>query len=348
MKNKILATTIGMILAGGMGMAQADVTITGNVNVSIDSEDVDGGSDDINMSSNTSSIMVKGSEDLGNGLSAIFAVDFEFEADERSTTGTVDRDQWVGLKGAFGSVKFGTISTSYKSHGAMVDPLYRTSLQGRDHGIQSSMHSGANDNGDGGRMTNHIRYDSPNFSGFKATVDYSFDSLETDGTDDDAYGIGGQYSNGPVLVFADYITSAHGGDDDAWKVGGKYSMDMFSFYGQYEVDGGLLGQGATEGVSNNNISEADVWHLGASATLGNTLVYFGFANGDDNNNAAQNTEYKAWTLAVDHHLSKRTDAYAGFNQVDCESNVAGPCSGKGLAATGGEIDFMSVGLRHKF
>ena len=43
-----------------------------------------------------------------------------FDADEQS--GVSDRDQFVGLAGDFGKVRFGTISTSYKSHGAMIDP----------------------------------------------------------------------------------------------------------------------------------------------------------------------------------------------------------------------------------
>ncbi len=345
MNKKLVVSAISMILAGGMSLAQADVTVTGNVNVSINSVD-NGTTDDVNMSSNTSSVAVKGSEDLGNGLSAMFFVDFQFEADEQSTTGTVDRDQWVGLKGGFGSVKFGTISSSYKSHGAMVDPVYRTSLQQR--GVlsqQSDLHNGAGENGEG-RMTNHIRWDSANYNGFKATVDYSFDSTEGDAdNDDDTYGFGAQYSNGPALVFFDYITNAQGGEDSAWKLGGKYAItDVFTVYGQYENDGGMISEAAGFGAPTaaaltdtaNNIDGANLWNLSATYAMGNTVLYGAYAQGDDADGTAFDEGYNSIAIGVDHMLSKRTDAYAGIGRISPD------------AAGSNDTDVMSVGLRHKF
>ncbi|MGB5338304.1 MAG: porin, partial [Gammaproteobacteria bacterium] len=147
MKTKLLPMMIGALLAGGVTAAAADVTLFGRVDVSIDYTDIDTASGsvddgkDVNMNSNTSSFGIKGSEDLGNGLAAIFMADFQFDADERnagdSKNSLTDRDQWIGLKGGFGTVVFGTKSTVYKSHGAKLDPLYKTSLQGRKRGLQS-------------------------------------------------------------------------------------------------------------------------------------------------------------------------------------------------------------------
>jgi len=268
------------------------------------------------------------------------------------------RDQFVGLQGGFGKVRFGSLSTSYKSHGAMIDPIYRTSLQGRQHGLQSTLQSDdSGTSGREGRMTNHVRYDSPEFlDGFKVTVDYSFD--KNDVGDDDAYGIGGQYRNGPALVFADYITSDRGGDDSAWKVGGSWDFGGIAIYGQYEVDDGLI----SSSTPGNKADGGDVWHIGSSLTMGNTLMYVAFGQGDDTDilGGPKVGGYTAWTIAVDHSLSNRTDAYAGFNQIDCDDgfgvesdpsvNPSGisthPCATVG--ASGGEIDFFSVGLRHKF
>lgn len=365
MEKKLLSTAIAGALAATMSLAaNADVTVYGNVNVSVDAVDVDGGEDDVNMSSNTSSFGFKGSEDLGYGLKAIFQAEFQFEADERNggsndPNSIVDRDQWVGLAGDFGKIRFGTMSTAYKSHGAMIDPIYRTSLQGRDHGLQSRLHGGAN--GVGGRLDNQIRYDSPEFMGFGAIVNYAFDSqdnngataLENDG--DDTYGIGIHYNNGPILAFADYLTSDAGGEDEAWKVGGSFTMGQLAFYGQYEWDEGLI-SGGNNALNTND--GGDVWHLGASYTMGNTLAYFAYGMGDDDSSAID-TEYDVWTLAVDHRLSKRTDVYAGFTQIDCDADCttggavsAGALSSSGTNSfagfTGGEVDFFSVGMRHKF
>ena len=334
MNKKLLATAVGVALAGSMAVAQADVTLFGNVNISIDSWDNDGGGDDVNMESNTSSLGVKGKEALGNGVSAIFLVDFQFEADG-DASGVSSRDQWVGLSGDFGKLRMGTISTSYKSHGAQIDPLYRLSLQGRSHGMQSNLHSGRGEEGQG-RATQTVRYDSPDMNGFGVTGHYTFDNSEGDGEDDDPYGIGAHYKWNGLYVFADYITTDAGGDDEAWKVGGKYDLgNGVALYGQYEGDDGL--------VDLDGVAGGDLWHLGASVTVGNTLVYLGLAQRDDND--LKIGEYDAWTLAVDHRLSKRTDAYAGFNQIDCDDSSSSACAG---VSPDGEKDFFSVGLRHKF
>ena len=236
MERKILAAAVAAILAGTTVIAQADTTVYGNVNLSIDSYDVDEGGDDVNMNSNTSAIGIKGSEDLGSGLSAIYQAEFQF--DPAFSSGFAGRDQWVGLSTKkLGKLRFGTISTAYKSYGAKVDPIYRTSLQGRDHGLQSQLHRGKGENGQA-RMTRHIRYDSPSWAGFGFTADYSLDQTDPDASDDNAYGGGVNYKNDGILdgfwIGAAYITSDKGGDDDAYKAGAKLNWGNFGFYGQYE------------------------------------------------------------------------------------------------------------------
>lgn len=342
MNKNLISFAVAGILAGGVSVAQAgDVTVFGNVNVSIDSTDSDaaGGTDDINMENNTSAIGVKGSEDLGNGMKAIFLVDFGFDADEGS--GTTARDQWAGLSGNLGQLRFGTISTSYKSHGAMIDPIYRTSLQNRDNGLQSNgLHNGKGETR--GRMNNHVRYDSPDMNGLGFTVDYSFDEEEQP-EDNDSYGIGGHYKYGGILVFADYITTDDGDrvngagnavGDDAWKMGGSFQFsDMFGVYGQYEEGSLLQVNDAGTFIATD---DANQWMLGASATMGGTTLYLGYGQAEELDGSTA-YEHDAITLAVDHKLSKRTDVYAGWSQID-----------RDYTGGDGETDLISVGMRHKF
>lgn len=339
MEKKLLSTAIAGALAASMSVAaNADVTLFGHLDTSLDYTDVSGAGagDDINMNCTTCSVGVKGSEDLGNGLKAMFKLDFQFDMTERnrasggtpggSVNSITDRDQWLGLGGNFGSVKFGTISTGYKSTGAMIDPLYRTALQARGFGIQSGLHLGAGENGQG-RMTNHVRYDSPSMGGFKLIGDYSFDSNDTvDG--DDAMALTGLYDNGPILGFASYITSDNGGDDSAWKLGGAYTMGSFKVFGQYEKDDGLISSFG----QNNAVDGADVWHLGGTFTMGNNMLYLAYGEGDDNSNNVG--EYDSWTLAATHSMSKRTMVYTGWNTTDMSG--------------GAEADQFSVGIKHKF
>jgi predicted porin len=300
------------------------------------------------MRCNTCSVGFKGSEDLGNGLKAIFMLDFQYDTTERNqasddTNSLLDRDQWLGLAGSFGKVRIGTISTVYKSHGAMVDPLYRTALQGRDRGLQSRNHSSAGEEIQG-RATNTFRWDSTDYNGVKLGAHYTLDGSDADGEDDNPYGVGASYSNGNALVFADYITNDGSaaspfGEKDAWKVGGRLDgvMDgLFSFMGQYED------------YSNSGTDDETAWHVAVRVNdmLG-ANIYFGFGKIEDD---TSNDDLTSWTLAVSHDFSKQTSVYVGHSQFDCDTGGAGAtlsiCSS--VSASGGEDDKTSFGIKHKF
>jgi len=398
MIKKILPTMIGAALAGGVTVAAADVTVFGHIDTSVDFADQDGGSDTTNMNCTTCSIGFKGSEDLGNGLKAIFKIDFQYDTTERNTgkassrsstrtintatqitntttttTGGVvntgvtvtnfgtttirgvtnvsdtssitDRDQWLGLAGNFGQVRFGTISTLYKSHGAMLDPYYRTAQQQRDRGLQSDLHRGAGEQGQG-RAEDTIRYDSPDWNGLQAGAHYTIQT-DTGGSTDSPWGVGAQYKNGPFLVFADYITSDEGGDDSAYKVGGKYELGMFSFMAQYEVDDGLISaRGANQVNGTGKGDGADTWMLGATATLGNAMAYFGYGRADDGGSGSIASEYDVWQLMASYNMSKRTMFYGGFSEIDCDSTDNNVCAR--VNSKGGEDDKLSFGMKHLF
>lgn len=344
MDKKILSTAIAGVLAGSMAFAaNADVTLYGQIDLSIDSLDIDGLGDDISMESNYSALGVKGSEDLGNGLKAIFMAEFQYVADNASGLSS-GRDQWIGLDGSFGKLRFGAMSTTYKASGAMIDPLWRTAFDSRDSFLISGLHGGSGDDGQG-RTTNAIAYDTPDFNGLSAGFTYSFDddcnaTIVNCSPDDDTYSVGARYNNGPILVFADYITTDTGGNDDAWKVGGKYSFGDLAVFGQYEADGGLITsstESSIDGIFNTGLpasgdDEADRWYLGGSFNMGNAMLMAAYGQGDEND--TYNLEYDAWQIAGAYNFSKRTMAYAGFNQVDFDA--------------AGEVDHFAVGMRHKF
>ncbi|MGB5260390.1 MAG: porin, partial [Gammaproteobacteria bacterium] len=247
-----------------------------------------------------------------------------------------DRDQWLGLAGGFGQVRIGTISTVYKSHGAMVDPLYRTSLQGRDRGLQlARLQSGAGEEIQG-RATNTIRFDSANYNGLKVGATYTLDNNETDGEDDNPYGIGASYENGGILAFADYITNDGGssnaaGDLTAWKVGGKFTMNAFAIMGQYED------------LSNDNTGTSDFtqWHVGGTYTMGNNLIYAAYGANNQDPAAGNDVDTDAYTIALMHSLSKRTKVYAGYNNQDNDGGEPG-------VAADLDRDQWSLGMKHLF
>lgn len=359
MTKKLLPAMIGAALVAGVSAASADVTVFGHIDMSINNIDAEVGGvgdDDTNFHCTTCSIGFKGSEDLGNGLKAIFKLDFQYDMTVRNdgdgtgadgdnnNSGLLDRDQWVGLAGGFGKVRIGTISTGYKSHGAMIDPLYRTSLQGRDHLLQSGSilglggfgHSGAGENGEG-RATNTIRWDSADFNGVKLVAHYTLDAGkppgDNDGDDENPYGLGASYSNGGILVYADYITNDGSatntvfGDVSAWQVGGKYTMGNIAVMGQYED--------AEEDVTS---TEGTLWHIAGSYTMGNNMLYAAYGQGELEVPGAT-TDTDSWTIAATHNMSKRTSVYAGYNNLEIDA--------PGVAADA-ETDQFSLGLKHKF
>jgi predicted porin len=409
---------IGAVLAGGMGAAQADITVFGHIDTAVVSHDTDVGFvntaktpnvkflspgfpvdypsgvhgisisdnlDDTNFKCTTCSIGFKGSEDLGNGLKVIFYLDFQYDIFSRQTSSLLDRDQWLGLAGNFGQVRWGTISTPYKSHGAMIDPLYRTAAQGRDLGLQSFMHGNAGEDGQG-RAEHTVRWDSPDWNGFKVAAYYTLDSDERDGNydfglgigciptsqnlkceeDDDAYGIGGQYTNGGILVFADYVTNNSDdydnpyGDLTAWKVGGKYTINNFAVMGQYEsiepqFDLSVLpvpgGPDAKQ--------EVDWWHIAGTYTMGNNMIYAGYGATDYsdiyNSVPADDMDQTAYTIAGTHNLSKRTMIYAAYNHMEQDNDTVldGVLTGVVALGHGGivkdpEQDVFAIGMKHKF
>ncbi|MDH3948325.1 MAG: porin [Gammaproteobacteria bacterium] len=355
MMKKILPVMIGAALAGGMTAASADVTVFGHIDTAVvhSDTDYDGGEfdgADTNLQCTTCSIGFKGSEDLGNGLKVIFKLDFQYDTSVRNdgdgssndgdndNSGLLDRDQWLGLSGNFGKVRVGTISTVYKSHGAMIDPLYRTAAQGRAMGLQSDFHNGAGDEL-GARSTSTIRWDSADFNGLKIGAFYTLDHDESDGEDEDPFGIGAQYKNGGILVFADYMDNNQGDSDpdgevSVWKLGGKYSMNNFAVMGQYE-DADL-----------GDDYEMTTWHIAGSFTQGNNMLYLGYGSGELEE-GGYDEDYDAFTIAGMHSMSKRTSVYAAYSTADCSYDIYDtPC--ENTNSDGGDPSVFAVGLKHKF
>jgi len=368
MNKKLIVTAMGLVLAGGMGLANADVKVYGQLDLSIDATDVDGGDDDVNMGSNRSAVGFKGSEDLGNGLKAFFKVEYQVDLDDSGTSaGTNEddtagsngselkgRDMYIGMKTeGFGKLTFGSMSTAYKSPASKLDPFYRTRNQARNVGLQSTLHKGKGEEGQG-RAINTVRYDSPTFlGGAKVFGTYTFDNNKTDGLtgkeDDDPYSVGASYKAGNIYAFASYITTQGGGDDDATQLGVKYSFGDAQVWGMYEIDGGLitLRQNKANDGTHSNVGAgdgADVWNIGASYTIGNNLVSLDYAEGDDtdvNGGGKIDSSYSTWRVGGYHKFSNRTRVYANFSQKDNDAAVAG-------LQNKGETDIFSLGIRHNF
>jgi predicted porin len=345
MNKKLLTTAVGVALAGGMGLATADVKLYGQLDVSYDYVNQDEADNLSDLRSNTSAIGVKGSEDLGNGLEAFFKVEYQTDlVNDSNGDGWTGRDQYLGLgQEVAGKLALGTMSTAYKAQASKIDPFYRTSLQSRTLGLQSRLHAGKGEEGEG-RATNTIGYSSPNWGGLGLLGTYTLDSDDTDGEDDNPWSVGASFSGlGGLYAFVSYVTTNAGGDDDATQLGVQYALDAFEVHGIYEMDGGLITlqqYGLSDAPGNPNAGAgdgADVWSVGGSYTIGNNVIGADYGQGDevDGPQDATNTDdYDVWRIVAYHKFSERTRVYTGYANKDPDN--------------GNELKFFSVGARHNF
>lgn len=113
MKKTLLA--LAAIAASSASFAQSSVTLYGVVDVSLESVKGDKTVTRVTSSNyNTSRLGFKGTEDIGGGLKANFALESGIAADtgaQGNTARFFDRASWVGLAGGFGDLRLGRIDT---------------------------------------------------------------------------------------------------------------------------------------------------------------------------------------------------------------------------------------------
>ena len=330
MKKSLIATAVaaGMLATGA---AQADPKVYGLLHLSIDTFSDNhygsGGSlvkpDEPEMKSNTSALGVKGSEDLGNGLKAIYKAEFKIDpfAGDPSGGSLQRRDVWVGLKGGWGKIAAGTMSSNYKQMGGKIDPLYRTVAEGRGIlNMQSGLHGGAGNDGQG-RSTQTLQYTTPKMAGIEVVLNTTISAAG--GGDcqtptvgggvgcDETVGIGIRWSNKNWLLYADYLdpnaagTGAFGApttggflDESAAKIGGKWSNKSFQVSAQYEATEDQLG--------GDYIFLNGLWNINKANAV--TVSY-----------GQQDKVSSAFALAYVYSMSKQTNVYAGYGSVEADS-----------------------------
>ena len=356
MKKSILAIAVAATMAAPAAVMAAP-TVYGNLHISLNQADNDIPDADNNLavSSNTSAIGVKGSEDLGDGLKAIYKAEWGITVGPGPTTdpdkdflsgsesavgGLTGRDQFLGLKGGWGAVKFGTMSSNYKQMGGKVDPLYRTPLEGRGKvlGTQSNLHGGRGMNR--GRQTHTAQYVSPKMAGIQLVANTTFS-----GSNDESSGIGIRWSNKAFLVYADYISSQAPTKDTvinedgfalqdcttanlcstetATKVGGKFTAKAFSVGLQYEMAEDRVGADYAfiAGTFNFNANNSIILTAGQADRKE--------ASGDPSNDAT------GYALAYNHNMSKMTNVYVGYGA-------------RSEDADGKDVSMLTAGMRVKF
>lgn len=211
MKKNILAIAIASAVATPVAFANAP-TVYGQFNMALEDITHQGN----NVVHRNSRVGIKGSEDLGNGLKAVYQAEGTLANSNRrgafgasngingATNFSFDRNTFVGLAGGFGTVVMGRHDTPLRMiqpSDGFVDAILAGNNRGAFTGLtlsalgnQTLMTSGGvNATADGSasgedRLDNVLAYISPSFNGVQFAVAASSAAIGTDGSANNAAG----------------------------------------------------------------------------------------------------------------------------------------------------------------
>ncbi|EKS69449.1 MULTISPECIES: porin [Caballeronia] len=204
-KTLLIAGILGTFAAAAH--AQSSVTLYGTLDAGLVYTNNAGGHNNWQQGSGAVSdtyFGLKGSEDLGGGLHALFKLESGFNLNngrytENSTM--FNRQAYVGLQ----HDQFGTITLG-RQYDSMVDYLSPLAEAGAGYGNNLTAHPFDNDNLDHSfSIRNSVKYQSANYAGFKFGGLYGFSNDAGQFANNRAWSAGASYGNGPLNFAAAYL-----------------------------------------------------------------------------------------------------------------------------------------------
>ena len=309
----------------------------------------------------------RGTEDLGNGLKAVFLLEqgFNFDNGAMGQGGTTfGRQAYVGLAGGFGTVIAGRLYTPHWSFLSSIDPFGGVGV-GQYRNVW-----GAN-NSSGGllnlldplRVDNAIAYVSPNFGGLDVTLAYS-NAASPDGTAPSAatqdnagenaknntvYAALVKYAGGPVVVGLNVHRIAASTDVARATTGwGLNNLDSATLGATFDLKVVKLHAASTYSNIDFQGPEADVsvsnYLLGATAPIGKATLKASVAYSDFNGrvNSGLGGYSTQYAMGADYAVSKRTAFYAAYALIDGTPNRTAIGLGTADASNGGTASSAAV------
>jgi predicted porin len=246
-----LALGIACALTGTLAHAQSSVTLYGLIDTGLVYTNNQTGHSawQVNSSSTQNTVFgLKGTEDLGGGLSAVFKLEqgFVLNNGEQAFFGDGFGSQaWVGLQ----SEKYGTVTIG-RQFDVMNDLVGPLSSESNTWGGNIAAHPFENDNlaADSVVINNLAKYASPTWNGITFESMYAFSNKAGQFANNRSYGFAVSYAKGPVNLAAGYL----------------------QLNGAGTSSGGAV---TTNDTSANFIAQRQrIWSLGGNYTFGNVTA----------------------------------------------------------------------------
>jgi len=325
MKKIILAAAIASVLAPLS--AVADTKIYGALRLSaVSGDNSNDGGNDSGVTDNASRIGIKGSYGTDGGLTGFVHIQEGVQTDVNGGAAFSNRFAFAGVKGGFGKVVLGRLSSPYKMAGLKVDPFYDTSAGPLNGGSNYGLSTLTN-----GFLNNVVGYVSPKLGGsvtlnVVAVLDKDDDAANLIPTalqpagfnaNSNKFNIGATYSASGITASLQHITEV-----EATRATIGYKAGPFGL-----------------GLSYEDLANGDQTYLsGTYKVAPKTTVAVGIGS-VSNTGAGPNVRDDAgdgYSLGVFHKLAPKTTLTAMLSEVDYD------------AAASNDRDVFAIGLIQKF
>ena len=354
MKKSLIALAIASAVSAPAFAATANVDVYGRMAYSIDYVDtndlVGDGADVVTGRDNVSRFGLKGTEDLGNGLAAIWQIESALGG---ATLGL--RNTFVGLSSkSMGTVILGRHDTPYKMATGNLD-IFSDTAGDYNTIIGTTANGTIYDN----RAPQIVSYMSPSWTGFSFAAAYmevklnENDPLQGGAAADDnqqGYSVMGKYVNGPLFASLAYETFAGG-------LGGNSlsTEETEAFKAGLGVKLGALQLGAVYEMIDDNFAgsedERDAYYMNAMYSIGafDLKAAYGMSTDGDQGAGNPSTEFDYYVVGADYNLSKRTKLFGLYTSLANGAGTDLAQSTTGYAGQlGQDVDIISMGVVHTF
>lgn len=314
----------------------------------------------------------KGSEDLGEGLKAVWQLEQDVSVAGGGASQWGNRESFIGLAGEFGTLRAGRVANQFDDASQAIDPWDSNN----DVASQLGIFKRHDD------MSVSVRYDSPEFSGFSGSVQFvpaqNSKSAYTPAhfvqnkqnqpptlvpavvgkPGSDVYYAGLNYKNGGFAGNYAFKYAKHAnvgrdafelfllgsGSDEAKGTDPLKNHQVHRLTGGYEEGGLNLALAAQLDLSENaDKTKNSTTEIAATASyrFGNAVPRISYAHGFDfiePGKKGENTSYDQIIAGVDYDFSKRTSAIVSGAWLKRNTGIGNYT----------QINAASVGLRHKF